>query len=140
MVVRIAAAVWAFAATGSAIAVTRGLLATRGRENLGEMVTRLLAITRRIGKTERYTSLVLAGASVAAFFGGSLNTELWPFATTAWIALLLQSMFLRPYMSNYAELLARGFERPIERFLVPYIALDLVMIVPLASLVLSGTT
>lgn len=139
MVVRIVATVWALAAMGSAVAVTRGLLVTRGRHNLGETVTRLLSVTRRIGKAERYTSLILAGACVAAFFGGYLNTDLWPLATTAWVALLFQSMFLRPYMSNYAELIERGFERPIERFLVPYIVLDVVMVVPLVALVLQGT-
>ncbi len=140
MVVRLAAAVWALAAIGSAAAVVRGLHAAHGQNNLGVAVNDLLAVTRRIGKAERYSSLVLAVASVATFFDGNLNTTLWPFATVAWIALVLQSMFLRPYLANYAELIERGFDRPIGRFLVPYVLLDIVMTVPLIALVFWGTT
>lgn len=140
MIVRVVAAVWAVAALSSAVAVGRGLFASRGQESVASTVTELLAVTRRIGKAERYTSLILAVASMVAFFGATLNTSLWPFATLAWVALLLQSMFLRPYMVNYGQLIERGFERPIERFLVPYVLLDIAMIVPLVALVLDGTS
>lgn len=140
MVVRLAAALWALTVAGSALSVIRGLVETSSKGNVAATAGRLLALTKRFGKIERYTSLILAVASVAAFFAGNLNTELWPFATTAWIALLAQSMFLRPYMTNYAELIERGFDRPIQRILVPYVFLDVFMLVPLVALVLNGTT
>jgi len=140
MVVPIAAATWVIAAAASLVMVGRGLVTNKSGGGARAWVNELLSVTRRIGKIERYSSLVLAVASVAVFFNGNLNTDLWPFATTAWIALLAQSMFLRPYMANYGELLERGFDRPIERFLVPYVVLDGVMLIPLTALVLNGTT
>ena len=140
MVVRLAAVLWALTAAASAVSVLRELYPTSTRGDVVATVSDLLAITKRFGKIERYTSLILAIASVTTFFAGNLNTDLWPWATTAWVALLSQSMFLRPYMTNYAELLERGFDRPIGRFLVPYVLLDLVMLVPLIALALNGTT
>ncbi len=139
MIVRIAAALWSLAVLSSAVSVGRTLLASRRSDTPGPVVNALVERTRRLGKIERYVSLVLMVAVVAAFFAGSLNTELWPTSTAAWIALLGQSMFLRPYLTNYAELIGRGFERAIERVLVPYVVLDVVMLVLLIRLLVDGT-
>ena len=139
MIVRILASLWSVVALSSVVSVVRALVAGKATRVSGDVVNQLVERTKRLGKIERYCSLALMVAVFVAFFSGSLNTALWPFATLAWIALLAQSMFLRPYLTNFASLMERGFDRPIERILLPYVALDIVMLIVLSQLIVRGT-
>ena len=139
MIVRILAAIWLATTLWSLLLGIRALTTV----SRVDVTTRLTAFTESVANVGRWQfrpSLLLAVALIRAFFTSDVNTALWPWSTVAWVALFLQLLFLRPHLGGYIEIVRRGFERPVERFVLAHAALDVVVAAPLIAIVVNGTT
>ena len=97
-----------------------------------------MAATAKVGKWQLRPAILLVVAAMQSFLAENINTSLWPWATAAWIAMLMELLFIRPHVGGYLEIVQRGFDRPVRQFMIVHIVADIVAIVVLAALVLNG--
>lgn len=137
MIIRLLASLWLITTLWS---LRLGVTALASAST-NDVATRLTAFSERVDRLKKWPSrlaVVLAIVLFQRFFADAVNTSLWPWCSAAWAALFVQLLFVRPHMGGYVEIVQRGFKRPVEQFLVLHVVLDLVIIVPLVALVLSG--
>lgn len=91
-----------------------------------------------LSRGQRISSLLLIPLLFRAFFTSSVNTALWPWAVVAWVVLTLQLLWLRAHLNGYVEIIERGFDRPVTRYVAGHLAADLAVLVPVVALATIG--
>jgi hypothetical protein len=139
VIIRVAAFTWFVLCFYTSTVGARAILGGQ-RVNPTSQLTTFLNSVRPFGRWQLLASLVLGAALLRGFFTGSTNTSLWPWASAAWVALVIQLLFLRPHMSDYVEIVERGFDRPVHQFVLVHLAFDLGMLGILGALTISGVS
>lgn len=137
LLARLLAIVWA-ALTLVSMAAGIGFVTGAGRTNpvleLPAFLDRVLPLSRG----QRISSLLLIPLLFRAFFTSSVNAALWPWAVLAWVVLTLQLLWLRAHLTGYVEIIERGFDRPVTRYVAGHLAADLIVLIPVVALATVG--
>lgn len=136
LLAKLTAVAWIGLNVASLVAGIRFLL-TSGSDLVGSLTTFLDRVAP-LSRWQRITSRVLALFLFRSFFTSSLNTDIWPWAVSAWVAVTVQVLFLRAHLVGYVEIIERGFDRPVARYVAGNVALDVIILVPLVALVTIG--
>jgi len=136
LLARVLAASWVALNVTSLIAGVRYLIDHRSNP-LGAL-TEFLDRVSPLSRWQRLASRILVLLLFRAFFTSSLNTDIWPWAVSAWVALTVQLLFLRAHLMGYVEIIERGFDRPVARYVAGNIALDLIILAPIIALTTIG--
>ena len=137
MFVRLLAAIWLLATLGSLSIGIRALASTSG-DGVADGLEAFMDATAKVGKWQFRPATLLVVATMQSFLAENLNTSLWPWAVAAWVAMLMELLFIRPHVGGYLEIVQRGFDRPVRQFMIVHIVADIVAIGVLAALVVDG--
>ena len=137
MFVRLLAAIWLLATLGSLSIGIRALASTSG-DGVADGLEAFMDATAKVGKWQLRPATLLVVAAMQSFLAENINTSLWPWATAAWVAMLMELLFIRPHVGGYLEIVQRGFDRPVRQFMIVHIVADIVAIGVLAALVVDG--
>ncbi len=139
LIARIVALVWAGLTVVSLLAGIRVLVGAEKRNPVAALPT-FLDTVLPLSRWQRITSRLLALLLFRAFFISAVNTDIWPWAVAAWIALTFQLLGLKAHLNGYVEIIERGFDRPVNRYVAGHVLLDIIVLIPVVAIATIGLT
>lgn len=139
LLARLLAAAWALL---TLVSLAAGLQVLFGpdRSNSVKALLAFLAKVLPLTRWQRIVSRVLPLLLFRAFFTSSVNTDIWPWAVIAWIALTFQLLGLKAHLTGYVEIIERGFDRPVNRYVAGHVALDVIVLIFTIAIATIGLT